>query len=86
MGFVIYNVATSVVRKSRVYKTLGAARAAMTREQLNPDQWRIAEESLFFKFVSKQVQRVNLMTGQTYTEDVNTPLCCSPASETYWSQ
>lgn len=31
------------------------------------------------------VERVNLMSGQKYMEDENTPLACSPSSETYWS-
>jgi hypothetical protein len=33
----------------------------------------------------KMVQRRNLMTGELYWEAEDTPLCCSPASETYWS-
>jgi hypothetical protein len=31
------------------------------------------------------VKRKNLMSGKEYEEDINTPLCSSPASETYWS-
>ena len=31
------------------------------------------------------VTRKNLMTGKEYQEEENTPLSCSPASETYWS-
>jgi hypothetical protein len=31
------------------------------------------------------VERVNLMSGKTYMEAEDTPPCCSPASETYWS-
>ena len=31
------------------------------------------------------VERVNLMTGKKYLERRDTPLCVSPASETYWS-
>jgi len=31
------------------------------------------------------VERTNLMSGKTYLEDEDTPLSCSPASETYWS-
>lgn len=31
------------------------------------------------------VERVCLMTGKTYQERRDTPLSCSPASETYWS-
>ena len=33
----------------------------------------------------KMVERVNLMTGNTYMEAEDTPISCSPASETYWS-
>ena len=31
------------------------------------------------------VERTNLMTGEKYFEDKDTPICCSPASETFWS-
>ncbi len=33
--------------------------------------------------VTRKVQ--NLMTGQMVDEDINTPYCCSVASESYWS-
>jgi hypothetical protein len=33
----------------------------------------------------KMVTRVNMMTGAEYQERADTPLCCSPSSETYWS-
>ena len=31
------------------------------------------------------VERTNLMTGKKYLERRDTPIFCSPASETYWS-
>lgn len=31
------------------------------------------------------VKRINIMTGKVFEEAYDTPLCCSPASETYWS-
>ena len=31
------------------------------------------------------VERKNLMTGETYRERYDTPISCSPSSETYWS-
>lgn len=46
----------------------------------------IAEAEYFREHIEKTVVRTNLMTGAEYTESVNTPLACSPASETYWSQ
>lgn len=31
------------------------------------------------------VERINLMSGKHYMEDINTPNCCSPACEAYWT-
>ena len=31
------------------------------------------------------VERVNMMSGRTYTERFDTPRFCSPSSESYWS-
>ena len=45
----------------------------------------IAESMDYINNIQQKVERVNLMTGQKYMEDVNTPRCCSPASEAYWS-
>lgn len=45
----------------------------------------MADSQFFHDFIEKKVTKRNLMTGQDYVETVNTPLSCSPASETYWS-
>lgn len=37
------------------------------------------------KYPVKMIERVNMMSGEKYMEAEDTPLCCSPASETYWS-
>jgi hypothetical protein len=47
--------------------------------------YAIAEAEHFRKNIERQVVRTNMMSGKEYTESVNTPLACSPASETYWS-
>ena len=47
--------------------------------------YAIAEANHFRANIEKTVTRTNLMSGKEYTESVNTPLACSPASETYWS-
>jgi hypothetical protein len=33
----------------------------------------------------EMVERVNLMSGKKYMERRDTPIFCSPSSETYWS-
>jgi len=45
----------------------------------------IAEINHYYATIERTVTRKNLMSGIEYKESVNTPLCCSPASESYWS-
>ena len=45
----------------------------------------MADSAFFHDFIERRVTKRNLMTGEDYVETVNTPLACSPASETYWS-
>lgn len=49
------------------------------------DSLEIAEAEHYHAKIEKQVTRRNLMTGKEFQESINTPLCCSPASNTYWS-
>lgn len=97
MSYVIYDTNTTRIRADRVYKTHAAAQAALTRmnNTWNRDypaeldkmlfMFGIAELDYYYAHIERQVERTNAMTGKTYTESVNTPLCCSPSSETYWS-
>lgn len=94
MSYVVYNVETTqTVNEKRwgreTFKTEAAAKAARTRMikrlKMPADSLAIADVALYTKHIAKTVTRTNLMTGKTYQESVNTPLCCSPSSETYWS-
>ena len=97
MGYVIYNLQSTRIRGDRVYKTHAAAKAALTRinntwNRVYPAEldhprflFGIAELDHYYKNIERQVARINMITGKEYEESVNTPLCCSPASETYWS-
>jgi hypothetical protein len=86
--------------RNKVYKTPAAALAALTRFNKawaktcgklgnEPDAphftMGIAETEYYARHIQNTVTRVNLMTGQEYSEPVGTPLHMSPASETYWS-
>ena len=96
MSYVIFEKATTkFVRIMRngfwqdaVYKTQGAANAAFTRlrkqGKVHPMYFAILPMSEFVK-IEKTVTRTNLMSGESFTMSVNTPLCCDPSSETYWS-
>jgi hypothetical protein len=81
------------------YKTSGAAKAAITRAQKKYEnrigvyaanhgplfELGYAEANYYHLMLETKVKRVNLMTGVEYKESVNTPLSCSPASDSYWS-
>jgi len=94
MAYVVYNVGTTqTVNEKRwgreTYKTEAAAKAARTRMikrlKYDANALAISDVAFYTQKIAKTVTRTNLMTGTTYQESVNTPLCCSPASETYWS-
>ena len=81
------------------YKTMSAAQAALTRMQKKWVQCEgvaaqaegplytaaIAEAEYYSKNIERFVKRKNMMSGEEYTESVNTPNYMSPASEAYWS-
>jgi len=72
--------------RTQTYKTFASARATRTR-LCNKSGWSAGELSIVDTktYQPRTVTRKNLMSGIEYQEDVNTPLCCSPASETFWS-
>lgn len=79
-------IVTDGPNRTRAYKTFGAARATRTR-LCRKAGWSVDELSIVDTkhYKPKMVTRTNLMTGQEYQEDVNTPNFCSPASESFWS-
>lgn len=99
MAYVIYHNETTKILggHNKSYKTLGAAKAAITRLQnkipvsdMGTERdpvftHSIAEINHFYETIEKTVERTNLMSGKTFRESVNTPYYCSPSSESYWS-
>ena len=96
MNYVIFEKATTqIVRIMRnglwqnaEYQTEAAARAGFTRlrkqGKVHPMYFDILPYDEFFK-IEKTETRINLISGKPFTQRVNTPLCCDPSSETYWS-
>ena len=103
MGYIIYRKDTTAIPaqlRDKVYKTLPAAKAALTRFNTAWAKTRgklgnepeapqftmgIAEAEYYRKNIERTVTRVNMMSGKEYEESVNTPIYMSPASESYWS-
>jgi hypothetical protein len=80
------HIVTDGPNRTRAYKTFGSARATRTR-LCRKAGYSVSELSIIDTkyYKPRMVTRTNLMTGAEFTEDVNTPNCCSPSSETFWS-
>jgi hypothetical protein len=81
-GFIV----TDGPNRTRAYKTFGAAQATRTR-LCRKAGWTVSELNIVDTkhYQPRMVERTNIMSGQKFQEDVNTPYFCSPSSETYWS-
>ena len=98
MSFVVYNLTTTrrldrhprTRTKLESFATMTAAKSALTREcnvktGLRKEDFGICDARYFYSQVEKKEVVSNLMSGKPVTQGVNTPLCCDPSSETYWS-
>jgi hypothetical protein len=87
MSYIVYRKNDTVIVSTN--KTESAAKASATRlvkgGKYSADELRVSDSKTFHMFIEATVERVNMMTGEVYNERINTPNCCSPASETYWS-
>jgi hypothetical protein len=49
-------------------------------------KWKLYSGNKFeIDFCETYVERTNISNGKKYLERFDTPICCSPSSETYWS-
>jgi hypothetical protein len=85
MNYVVFNTETTQLLK--VAKTMSAAKAAVTRMKKTHPAIRTAwcEQQNYYVNVEGKRTVKNLMTGQDVEISVNTPRCCDPSSELYWS-
>jgi len=91
MSYVVVAKGTGLIvtdgpNKSRAYKTYGAARATRTR-LCNKAGWMLSELIIVarntYQAPTKKVK--NLMSGVEIEISADTPRCCDPSSELYWS-
>lgn len=85
MSFIVYNIETT--RIEAAYDNEITAKRQRTRLNNRVGSKKFAYDLawVYYARVEKMVERTNMMTGEKYMESVNTPRCCSPSSESYWS-
>ena len=93
--YTVYNKETTRILaagpfKPQHWQSEGAAKAHLTRmakadPELNKDDYAIAPTREFFDSIEKKETVKNLLSGKDVVQSVNTPACCDPSCETYWS-
>ena len=79
-------IVTDGPNRTRAYKTFGAAQGTRTR-LCRKAGWTVSELNIVSRdtYRSPKMTVKNLMSGAPVEIDADTPWCCNPASETYWS-
>ena len=89
MSYVIYRKSDTRRLGDKQFATERSAKAGVTRMvnkgKYTRDEISFADLTHYNENIAAMVERINVMTGKKFMESINTPNCCSPASETYWS-
>lgn len=88
MYYVVFHTAMPHADK-RYFKSASAAKRSVTCSNRNAGSrvYDFMEETLFYIKHPVGMKTVkNLMSGQDVQIAEDTPWCCNPASETYWSR
>jgi hypothetical protein len=91
--YVIFDIETTKIFRvmrdgywqDATYKSMPAARAAVRRLKIDLVKYAITDAKTFHNHIEKWETVHSLMSGKPVKQRVNTPLCCDPSSETYWS-
>jgi len=97
MNYVIYDKETTrylrVLRRRNwedaIYRSLSAVKAAYKRHmKAHPEdmgKYGMASLEWFTENIEKTVTVKSLMNGAEIRQPINTPRCCDPSTELYWS-
>lgn len=90
--YIIYFKETTILvggaLNPKTFATESAAKAYLTRmvnTGADRSKYAISDLATFRMAIEKQVTKKNLMSGKEFVIPINTPICCDPSSETYWS-
>lgn len=85
MPYFVYHIKSTIIIKT--FNTESSAKRSATCANRNAGsvQYSYASSEAYNTRIVKNITVKSLMTGMSITIPSNTPLCCNPASETYWS-
>ena len=83
--FVVYHKASTQILKSFTKASAAKRSATCMNRNAGDVYYTYADIETYEKRVVTRKKVRNLMTGQEIEIDSNTPRCCDPSSEAYWS-
>lgn len=85
MSYVVYHKASTQIIKEFALESAAKRSATCMNRNAGDVRYTYADRETYERRVVYRKQVRNLMTGEMVEIDSNTPWCCNPASETYWS-
>ncbi len=94
MSYVIYDKSTTVLVGTsldpKIFRTERGAKGYLTRLVnrgfcFKRENYAITDMVTFHTQIETWVTKKNLLSGKEFRQPLNTPICCDPSSETYWS-
>lgn len=84
--FVVYHKASTQILKTFPLESSAKRSATCMNRKAGDVFYTYADMDTYSKRTANRTKTVkNLMTGQNVVIPSDTPWCCNPASETYWS-
>ena len=85
MSYVVYHKASTQILKEFSIESAAKRSATCMNRNAGDVLYTYADRETYEQRVVYRKQVRNLMSGEMVEIDSNTPWCCNPASETYWS-
>lgn len=85
MTYVVYHKASTVILKEFDSESSAKRSATCMNRNAGDVKYTYADRETYEKRTVYRKKVKNLMTGQDVEIDSNTPRCCDPSSELYWS-
>ena len=85
MSFVVYHRASTQLIKTFTLESAAKRSRTCMNRNAGGDQYSYISETSYYKHVVTTKKVTNLMSGEEIEIPSNTPHCCDPSTETYWS-
>lgn len=85
MTFLVYQKATGQIVRTFKLESSAKRSATCLNKALGDVYFTHADRETYERRTANRTVVKNLMTGKDIEIDSDTPWCCNPASETYWS-